>query len=210
MPSAATERDGDPVGCRREGAAAQPDVTDIQGGVAVDAEDGVDALDPSRLDDPLRSTGDDLFGRLEDQADAGALCRQGVHVLVQRQTSTENCGDVKVMAAGVADPLIERGKRQAGSFGHRQRVQVGPQSHAVCRVGRADVGHQPARKQPHPDTSRDQPVRDHRRGSDLVARQLRVGMEVAAELDELVRQTGQRPAHDFGDRGNVALWSHER
>jgi hypothetical protein len=35
-------------------------------------------------------------------------------------------------------------------------------------------------------------------------------MQVAAQLDELVRHPGQRPAQDFGDRGNVALRSHER
>jgi hypothetical protein len=130
---------------------------------------------------------------------------------VESQTSTQHCGDVKVMAAGVADPLIDGGERQAGPFGHRQRVQVSPQSHAVCRVGRADVGHQAAaRKEPHPDTGRDQPVRDDGTGANLVARQLGVGMQVAAQLDELVRQAGQRPADDCGEQGNIALRSHER
>jgi hypothetical protein len=76
MPSAAAERDGDPVGGSRERAVVKAHVTDIQRGVAVDAEDGVDTLDPALPDHLLRSTRDDLLGRLEDQAHPRALRRE--------------------------------------------------------------------------------------------------------------------------------------
>jgi hypothetical protein len=71
----------------------------------VDAEDGVDPIDAALLDHAQGSTGRDLLGRLEDQADAEAPCHQRVSVFLQGQPGPEDRCDMDVMTTGMAHPL---------------------------------------------------------------------------------------------------------
>ena len=91
-----------------------------------------------------------------------------------------------VVAARVADAGGAGGEVEAGALAHGQGVHVGPQRDAVLGVGRADVGEQPgAGQQAHPDAGGIEAVGHGLGRAHLFARQLRMGMEVPADVDEL-------------------------
>ena len=68
VPAAAVQRDGDVVAGRGQRALAQPDLADVEAGVAVHGEHGVHAVERPRGDGVVRPAGDDLLGGLEDAA----------------------------------------------------------------------------------------------------------------------------------------------
>jgi len=114
----------------------------------------------------------------------------------------------------MAHSVVLGGERQAGPFRNWQRIEVGPQSYAVCRVGGSDVRDQSAAgKGPNANARGAQPGRDDGRRADLFARQLGVGVEVTAEGDELVLQGRHRLVQDLEircGRWKIVLRVHER
>ncbi len=139
-----------------------------------------------------------LLGGLEDEPDpAGQRARGGL--FGQVQAGAEQDGGVHVVAARMT------GVRDGGAVGdvllvgHGQRVQVRAQrDHGLVGVGvlvvqRADVdGQAGALGQDHrAQAGRGQAQRDPAGGAVLGVGQLGMGVQVAAELDQLVLVSGQ-------------------
>jgi hypothetical protein len=114
----------------------------------------------------------------------------------------------------MTDSFVLGGERQSCPFRNRQSIQVRPQSHAVCRVGRPDVRDQTAAdKGSDAYARRTETGSDRGRGSDLFAGQLGVRVEVTAEGDELVPECSHRlvqPRQIDCGRWRLVLRVHER
>ena len=186
MPAAAVQRHGDLVAGRGQRALAQPDLADVEAGVAVHGEHGVHAVERARGDGVVGAAGHDLLGGLEDAAHRDAALDQGRLARLEGEQRPEQRDDVHVVAARVADARGEGGEVEAGALTHRQGVHVGAQRDAVLGVGRADVGEQAgAGQQTHPD-ARGVEAAGHGLGrARLLAGQLGMGMEVPPDVDEL-------------------------
>ena len=180
--------DLDLVRGRGDGADAQTHLPRVEGRVAVQREDAVDAREPALGDDVLGSPGHQLLGRLEDEAHAGAVGTQPVLDRAQREGRSEQGRRVDVVAAGVADPLGPRRERQAGLLADRQGVEVGPQRDPAGGLRGADVGDETGAAQPaHGDAGPLEPRGDDARRAHLAAPQLGVLVQVPPDRDELVR-----------------------
>ena len=166
------------VARRGQRALAQPDLADVEAGVAVHGEHGIHAVERPRGDGLVRAAGDDLLGGLEDAAHGQAALDQRRLALLEGEQRAEQADDVHVVTAGVADARGARGAVEAGALAHGQGVHVGAQRHPVLGVRRADVGEQAgAGQQAHPD-ARGIEAAGHGLGrAHLLARQLGMGME---------------------------------
>ena len=194
----ADEPHGQRVGGAGERALAQADAADVEARVAVQAEDVGDALERTGGDQVQRTTGHDLLGGLEQQPHASGQQAAGGD-LRQREPGADEPGGVDVVAAGVRDAGDGAPPRVGDQVVDRQRVEVGAQRDQPAAV--ADLGqHSPALG------SRDGPAGVLERGHDLVGgallgpAQLGVGVEVAAEGDELVGVLVDDLGDDVGGR----------
>ena len=186
MPAAAVQRHGDLVAGGGQRALAQPDLADVEAGVAVHREHGIDAVEGTGRDGVVGAAGHDLLGGLEDAAHRDAPLDQRRLAGLQREQRPDERGDVHVVAAGVADAGGAGGEVEAGALAHGQGVHVGAQGDPVLGVGRPDVGEQAgAGQQAHPD-ARGIEAAGHGLGrAHLFAGQLGMGMEVPPDVDEL-------------------------
>ena len=132
------------VGRAGDRALAQADPADVQGRVAVQAEDPLDTVERAQLDQRQRAAGHHLLGGLEEQPDPAGQ-QPGVVDAAERDRGADQGGGVHVVAAGVGDALDGAGPRVRGEVGHRQRVEVGAQRDD--RPGVADLGDQAGPRQ---------------------------------------------------------------
>ena len=173
------------VGGTGERALAQAEAADVEARVAVQAEDVGDALERTGGDQLQRPTGHDLLGGLEQQSHAPGQQAAGGD-LRQREPGSDEPGRVDVVAAGVGDTGAGAPPRVGDEVVDRQRVEVGAQRDQPAAV--ADLGQHPAALgSPHgpadPLRARSRPLR---RCAPRPSHQLGVGVEVAAEGDQLV------------------------
>ena len=114
------------------------------------------------------------------------------------EPGTEQGGGVHVVAAGVGDVVVHAAPRVVGAVGDGQGVEVGPQGDDRPAVG-SDVGDQPGLRQLlHPDALLAQPLGDQVGGALLGPGELGVGVQVAAEVDQLVVEVVDRCARARG------------
>ncbi len=162
--------------------APETDPADVDARVAVEREDPVDAVEHVVGDHVHRTAGHDLLGGLEDQAYAARQLPLLVH-LGERESGADQGGRVDVVSAGVGDAGVRlaQGSPVSSSRAARPCRRAGPRA-GRCRRGRrrgrslrgAGPAIPPAR-----------PGRGQRGGPGLRPGQLRVRVEVAAQLDQL-------------------------
>ena len=193
------EPDGQRVGGTGERALAQAEAADVEARVAVQAEDVGDALERTGGDQLQRPAGHDLLGGLEQQSHAPGQQPAGGD-LRQREPGPDEPGRVDVVAAGVGDSGAGAPPRVRDEVVHRQRVEVGAQGDQPASRGRS----RPAPRRPRVAAYRpaDLLERGHDRvgGALLGPAQLGVGVEVAAEGDELVGVLVDDLGDDVGGR----------
>jgi len=179
----AAQRHLEVVGGAGDRALAEPHLPDVEARVAVQPEDPVDARERAVLDQRQRSPGHHLLRRLEEQPHPAGQLPELVHAC-DRDRGADQRGGVHVVAAGVGHALDRAGPGVVGEVRDRQRVQVGAQRHRRSVV--ADLGDQAgARQRAHPPAGARQPRLRERGGADLPPGQLRVGVQVTAQRDEL-------------------------
>lgn len=211
MTTGAGEPNGHPVGRSGQRADAQADAPDVEGGVTVDGIDLVDAVEPFRLADRQRTTGDDFLGGLEDHPNAQPAADQVVLDRDEGQSRAQADRDVDVVTARVGHPGHHRGVGQVGPLRQRQRIEVGSQGDPVCRVLGSQVGDQPRPgQQGDLDTRVGQRI-GHVRGRAVFGEgQLRVAMDVAPEVKEHVLDHGEARKREVEHRGGHEGQSSER
>ena len=185
---------------------AQADVADVERRVAVEHEDPVDLVEGAAPISVEGAAGHDLLGGLEEEPDPAAARRPRAWVSASAEAGADQAGGVHVVAAGVGDAGVVLAHGSAGGVVDRQRVEVGTQRHDRPAV--AEVGDQAGALDP-----RDaRPAAASRSATTAVVRCLRprelgVGVEVAAELDQLV---GVLLDDGLDDRGGVGqAWPDE-
>ena len=128
----------------------------------------------------------------------------------EHQTGAEHDRGVNVVAAGVADPDDGGAVRHVLLVDHGQRIDVGAQGDSAVAV--SDVAHETGRNGQVAwfETGREQPLPDDACGTDLGPPQLGVGVQIAAEGNELVlvalgerRQFVEQVLH--GVRGHLVM-----
>jgi len=161
----------------------------------VQGEDPADRGEAARREHVERA-GRSLLGGLEDEPDpAGQQPRRGL--LGQVQAGAQQHGGVHVVAASVAGARHGRAVGDVLLVGQGQRVEVRAESHhgtfGVTVLLGPDVNEQAgALGQDHrPQAGRGQAQRDAAGGALLCVGQFGVGVQVAAELDQLGRVPGQ-------------------
>ena len=213
------ERDLDLVGRRGDGADAQTHLAGVEVGVAVQREDAVDPDEAVLGHDVLRASGHELLGGLEDETRADTGGHEPVLDRLERERRAEERRRVHVVPAGVADAVGLRGEVEAGLLPDRQGVDVGAQRDAVRRVRRAEVGDEPGAAQPaDADAGALEALGDERRRAHLTAPELRMGVQVATDRDELCSALldgssdgleGQRRGAVGHEHGSLARgWAH--
>jgi hypothetical protein len=186
------------VGGGGDGADPDAQPADLQLGVAVEGVDDADPLEHPVADDLDGAARQDLLGRLEDQPDPAG---EPVGVLGEGEPGAEQHGGVHVVAAGMADPRDRRPVGDVLLVLQRQGVDVGPQRDDRP-VAVADVADEPRadRQQSGPQPDGLQAAGDQRGRLTLRLAELRVRVEVAAEVDELGVVGGEKggkvEAHD--------------
>ena len=185
VPALARQQHVERVGSTGERALAQADRAHVQTRVGVQPEDAGDAVDRAGLDRHQRTAGHDLLGGLEDEADPS---RELVGDRREREPRPEQRRGVHVVTARVGHPRDGAGPRVVGPVLDREGVQVGTQGDHRSRTG-PDVDDQPvARKCPRDQAGLVETLGDDRRGPLLRPGELRVGVQVATELDQLVSE----------------------
>lgn len=143
--------------------------------------------------------GTPLLGGLEQQPHRAALGLQLVLHVGQRQPGAEHHGGVHVVAAAVRDAVDGRGVLQAGAVLDRQGVEVGAQRDPAGRLGRPHVGDDTGPgKAAMAYAGAGQVLADDVGGARLLPGQLRVGVQVAADLDEHGIELGDPVPHPLG------------
>ncbi len=148
--------------------------------VHVPAEDGPHAVEDSGSDHRLRSRAD-LLGRLKDEPHGG---RQIVAPALEKLRRPEQHAHVRVVAAGVHHAFVARREGKSGLLVDGQSVEIGPQGHGGNAVRSLDVcddsrvEHSAVR-----DGQLVQQLADTAGSPDLGPAQLRVSVQVAADLD---------------------------
>ena len=135
--AAAGEPDLELVGRAGDRALADADLAEVEGRVAVQAEDLLDLVERVELDQRRRAAGHDLLGGLEQQPHAAGQLAAAVH-LGQREAGADEAGGVHVVAAGVRDAGAGADPGVGGQVLDGQRVEVGPQRHPGTRVADVD------------------------------------------------------------------------
>jgi len=132
-------------------------------------------------DDVVRTAGEDLLGRLEDQPHPAAQ----IPGPLERLGDTQQHGQVHVMPAGVRDVGQRRGVRQAGRLPDRQRVDVRPQ--ADQPLPRTDLGNDPGARRQHGglDAVGVEHPHDQRGGRRLAMPEFGVGVHPSPQPDQL-------------------------
>jgi hypothetical protein len=179
----------------RDRAGADAELAGVQPGVAVQGEHPADLGEGAGLDHVERA-GRGLLRGLEDEPDPpGELALGGLGG--QEQPRADQHGDVHVVAACVAGVRHRRDVGDVLLVGHRERIEVRAQSHhrsfGIRVLVRADIDVKPgALGEDHrAQARRRQAQRDPAGGPVLVVGELGVHVQVAPELDELVRVLGE-------------------
>ena len=113
------------------GPSRTPDLAEVEGRVAVEAEDLVDLVEGAELDQRGRAAGHDLLGGLEQQAYAAGQLAAAVH-LGQGEAGADQAGRVHVVPARVRDAGAGADPGVGGQVVDRERVEVGAQRHAAA------------------------------------------------------------------------------
>ena len=129
--AAAGEPDLELVGRSGDRTLADPDLAEVEGRVAVEAEDLVDLVEGAELDERGRATRHDLLGGLEQQAYAAGQLAAAVH-LGQGEAGADQAGRVHVVPARVRDAGAGADPGVGGQVVDRERVEVGAQGHAAA------------------------------------------------------------------------------
>ena len=175
---------------------AQPDLPHVDSRVTVQREDPLHLLERTQADQVQGPAGHDLLGGLEEQPDATGQQAAGVDLAEGLRGADERRG-VDVVAAGVGDPRDGAGPRVGGGVLDRQRVEVGPQRDHRTVV--AEIGDQAGLREP---GDREARLLDgggrQLAGPGLGPGQLGVGVQVTAQLDQLVVVGGDDRVDDGG------------
>ena len=124
-----------------------------------------------------------FLGRLEHQLHrAGKLRRQ----VLQHRGDAEQRGGVDVVAAGVHQAGLRAGERQAGLLLDRQRVHVGADGEHRAGAAALDQADDPGAADAGlvADAETGEFARDDAGGADLLEAEFRMGVDVAADLDQ--------------------------
>ena len=176
----------DHVGGCGDRAHAHTEATDLELGLAVQPEDGGNAVEAAVGDDVEPSAGHRLLGRLEHQSHPTPLAV--VEDVREREPAPEHDRRVHVVAAGVGDAGTLRPVRDLLLVGHRERVDVGPQRDPGTVIRSRDVAHQPGAdgESSGRETGDLQPLCDERGGVVLRVAELGMGVQLTAERDQLL------------------------
>ena len=126
MAAAAGEPDLELVGRAGDRPLAHAHLAEVEGGVAVEAEDPLDVVEGAQLEQGRRPAGHDLLGGLEQQPDAAGQLPSAVH-LGEREPGADQAGGVHVVAAGVRDARPGADPGVGGQVVHGEGVEVGTQ-----------------------------------------------------------------------------------
>ena len=145
------------------------------------------------LDDPQGTPRNGLLSWLEEQPHGRARFGELRGIPGERETRPQRGGRVDIVAACVGHAIGAGSPRQAGPLDDRQGIQVGPQGDPVCRVVGPEIGQQTGPGEAaDPQACVDEPITEQFGGSDLMPGQLGVGMDIAADRDQLRVELGQR------------------
>ena len=186
VPAPPGELDDEPVGGGRQRTLAQAHLPDVEAGVAMHGVGRVDPIEPARVDEVERPTGNGLLGGLEQQAHRQARLVELLAHRVQGQARPKQRPGVEVVPARVRDIGAHRSPIEPGPLPHRQGVEVSAQGHPKrCLVG-ADVGDHTGRVHgPRGDPGALQPLEHQGRRAVFLAAQFRVAVQVPADAEQL-------------------------
>ena len=166
---------------------SQADLPQVEFGITVQAEDVRRTRDPSLADDIDGSPGHGLLARLKDQAHGAGdplNLREGSY---DESGSQHNRG-VRIVTAGMRHTLATRSILRRRAIGHREGIDIGTKHPERSRgIAGHIADHTGADLQRLRMQAGDlEPLRDGLGGRVLGVRQLRLGVQTAAEGNELV------------------------
>ena len=165
-------------------AAVHADIGGVQGSPDVQAEDGVHTVQHAVLHIVLRAVAD-LLGRLEDELHLAAS--QLVLHVAEDLGRTQEHGHVVVVAAGVHDAVVLRGKGQAGALLDGQGVDVRAEHDGLAGAAGVQRGDEAGvvREGLHLQAHGLHVLHQGLGGLKLLEAQFRVLMVVSASLDDI-------------------------